>query len=73
MLRALALAAALLVPGSAAAQQAATVQGTVTDAATGVPIPEVRVSVTGTPLQAVTDVRGSYRITGVRAGPVTIQ
>jgi len=57
----------------AAAQQAATAQGTVTDAATGAPIPEVRVSVTGTVLQGVTDVRGSYRITGIRPGPVTLQ
>ncbi len=72
-LRPLALAAAMLVPALAGAQQTAIVQGTVTDAATGAPIPEVRVSITGTALQAVTDVRGTYRISGVRAGPVTIQ
>ncbi len=71
--RPLVLAAALMVPGLAAAQGPATVQGTVTDAATGAPVPEVRVSITGTPLQAVTDVHGSYRITGVRPGPVTVQ
>lgn len=70
--RPFALAAALLVPALAGAQQTAIVQGTVTDAATGAPIPEVRVSITGTALQAVTDVRGTYRISGVRAGPVTI-
>lgn len=58
--RPLALAAAvLLAPGLAAAQQAVTVQGTVTDAATGAPIPETRVSITGTALQAVTDIRGA--------------
>ncbi len=73
-LRSLAFAAAvLLVPRLTSAQAPATVQGTVTDAATGAPIPEVRVSITGTALQAVTDVRGSYRIAGVRAGPATIQ
>ena len=66
-------AAVLLVPGLAAAQGLATVQGTVTDAATTAPVADVRVTITGTVLQAVTDVRGSYRIAGVRPGPVTVQ
>jgi len=72
--RPLAVATAVtLAPGLLAAQQTATVQGTVTDAVTGAPVPETRVTITGTPLQAVTDVRGGYRITNVRAGPATIQ
>jgi TonB-linked SusC/RagA family outer membrane protein len=49
------------------------VQGTVTDAGTGAALAEVLVSITGTALQAVTDVRGAYHITGVRPGPVTVQ
>jgi len=71
--RCLPLAAAVLLLPRLAAAQGATVQGTVTEAATGAPIPEVRVSITGTVLQAVTDIRGSYRIANVRPGPVTIQ
>jgi len=67
------LAAVLLVPGVAMAQGPATVQGTVTDAATGAVLPEVKVSITGTALQAVTDIHGAYHITGVRPGPVTVQ
>lgn len=67
------VAAAFLVPGLVMSQQTATVQGTVTDAATGAPIADVRVSITGTALQAVTDLQGNYRIAVVRPGPVTIQ
>lgn len=67
------VAVALLIPGLVAAQATATVQGTVTDGATGAPIPEVRVTITGTVLQATTDARGTYRIAGVPARAVTIE
>jgi TonB-linked SusC/RagA family outer membrane protein len=72
-LRFLVLATAVSLVPALLVAQTATVQGTVTDAVTGAPIPETRVSVTGTALQAVTDVQGAYRITGVRAGPATLQ
>jgi TonB-linked SusC/RagA family outer membrane protein len=55
------------------AAQGATVQGTVTDAASGAPIPDARVAVAGTKLQAVTNTLGAYRITGIPAGAVTLQ
>ena len=74
LLRSLAVTAAvLLIPGLAAAQEPGTVQGTVTDAATGAPLPEARVTIPGTALQATTDSRGGYRIAGVPAGAVTIE
>ncbi len=73
LLRLLAIGAALLVPRLGAAQELATVQGTVTDAATGTPISDARVSIAGTQLQSSTDVRGAYRIPGVRTGAVIVQ
>jgi TonB-linked SusC/RagA family outer membrane protein len=65
--------AVLLIPGLAASQEPAVVQGTVTDAATGAAIADARVSIVGTALQSVTDARGFYRITGVRPGAITVQ
>jgi len=56
-----------------AAQQRATIQGTVTDAASGAPIADARVAIRGTTLQAVSNARGVYRITGVAAGTLTVQ
>jgi len=69
------LAAALLfgLASTGWAQDRATVQGTVTDAASGAPIADARVAIVGTTLQASTNVRGFYRITGVPAGTVTVQ
>ncbi len=66
-------AAALLIPGLVAAQESATVQGTVTAAATGAPIVAARITIPGTALQASTDLRGNYRIVGVPARAVTIE
>ena len=57
----------------AAAQQTATVQGTITDAASGAPIADARVTIAGTPLQSTTNVLGNYRITGINAGNVTLE
>jgi TonB-linked SusC/RagA family outer membrane protein len=69
------LAVALLMGVASAgwAQDVATLQGTVTDAASKATIADVVVTIAGTTLQAVTNSRGFYRLTGVRAGTVTIQ
>jgi len=56
-----------------AAQERATIQGTVTDAASGAPIADARVAIVGTTLQAVSNARGAYRITGVPAGTLTVR
>ena len=56
-----------------AAQQPASVQGIITDNASGAPIADAQVSIAGTPLQSTTNVLGSYRITGIPAGNVTVQ
>jgi len=69
---ALALAMVVWAP-PLAAQQRATIQGAVTDAASGAPIGDARVAIAGTTLQAVSNARGVYRITGVPAGTVTVQ
>lgn len=50
-----------------------TVRGTITDADTGAPLPGVSVSVTGIASPALTDTAGSYQLTNVPAGSVTIQ
>jgi TonB-linked SusC/RagA family outer membrane protein len=70
---ALTMAALLALPGLSAAQQTATVTGTVTDAGTGRPIADVRIIVVGTALQAVSDLQGRYRITGLTPGRVNIR
>ena len=59
-------------PTLEAQTQPGTVQGTVTDQA-GMPLAGVQVSVVGTGRGAATDVRGTYRITGVPAGSHTLQ
>jgi TonB-linked SusC/RagA family outer membrane protein len=69
---ALALSALLVAP-PLQAQQSATVQGTVTDGASGAPISGAIVSIAGTRSQGVTNVLGNYRIAGIPAGAVTIQ
>ena len=69
----LALATLILAPPRALAAQGANVEGTITDAASGAPIIDAIVSVAGTRLQGVSNVRGYYRITGIPAGTVTLQ
>ena len=69
----LALGALLVAPPLLAAQQTATVQGTVTDGASGAPISGAIVSIAGSSLQGITNVLGNYRIAGIPAGAVTIQ
>ncbi|HXM38747.1 MAG TPA: SusC/RagA family TonB-linked outer membrane protein [Gemmatimonadales bacterium] len=56
-----------------AAQQGATIQGTVTDVASGAPVADARVVIAGTILQSTTNSRGEYRIPGIPAGAVTLQ
>src|SRR5688500_14887552 len=73
MLRTLTIAIALLAPGVASAQETATVQGIVRDAITGSPVQDARLSIVGTNLQSTTDVRGAFRISGIRPGSVTLQ
>jgi TonB-linked SusC/RagA family outer membrane protein len=69
----LALGALWLAPPLVAQQQSATVQGTITDAASGAPISDARVAITGTMLQSTTNVLGNYRIAGIVPGNVTLQ
>ena len=73
MMRTLAIAIALLAPGVASAQETATVQGVVRDATTGTPVQDARLLIVGTNLQSTTDVRGAFRISGIRPGSVTLQ
>jgi TonB-linked SusC/RagA family outer membrane protein len=69
----LALGALWLAPPLVAQQQSATVQGTITDAASGAPISDARVTITGTILQSTTNVLGNYRIAGIVPGNLTLQ
>ncbi|MDX2058004.1 MAG: SusC/RagA family TonB-linked outer membrane protein [Gemmatimonadales bacterium] len=55
------------------AQNVGTVSGTITDAATGQSLSDVRVTVVGSVLSITTDNRGGYRIANVPAGSVTLQ
>jgi TonB-dependent starch-binding outer membrane protein SusC len=75
MMRTVAIALALMAPGQARAQDnaTATVHGVVRDASTGTPIQDTRLSIVGTNLQSTTDVRGAFRISGIRPGSVTLQ
>ncbi|MBU6367678.1 MAG: TonB-dependent receptor, partial [Gemmatimonadetes bacterium] len=67
------LAVALLLPGLARAQAGTgTIRGTVTDAATGRGLADAQVSVTGTRLGATTAASGSYVLSAVPAGAVTV-
>src|SRR5204862_6552295 len=59
--------------GPAWAQNTGSVAGTVTDAASGQPVGDVRVHVARTTLQGVTDLHGLYRISNVPAGAVTLE
>jgi hypothetical protein len=56
-------------PQIAAQSTGATITGMVLDAETRAPVPLARVGVEGTPLLALTDSAGRYRLTSVPAGP----
>lgn len=73
--RRLALAAAVLflvLPSRALFAQAGTITGKVTDAATKLPIAEVRVVISGTAIETRTDRDGDYRLNNVRLGSVAV-
>ena len=56
-----------------AAQGTGTVRGTVTDSATGRPVAGVQLTVAGAPARAVTTEAGTYQLTGLPAGRVTVR
>ncbi|HEY8851047.1 MAG TPA: carboxypeptidase-like regulatory domain-containing protein, partial [Gemmatimonadaceae bacterium] len=60
-------------PPRARLAAAASVTGTVLDAATHQPVPGAQITVVGTTIGAVTDAEGHYRMEGVPAGAVTIR
>lgn len=68
-------AASLALAMPATAQQAATgtITGKVTDAATGAAVPDVQVRVVGTTRGAATGADGTYRLTGVDVGTVSVR
>ncbi|MEM6286054.1 MAG: TonB-dependent receptor [Bacteroidota bacterium] len=59
---------ALLLAAAPLAAQTGTVSGTVTDAATGDPLPGANVRIADTGTGAATDIEGRYRVPGVPAG-----
>ena len=64
---------ALLVPATSALAQTGKIAGTITEAATGDPLPGVNVIIDGTSQGAVTDTDGYYSIIGVRAGNYAVR
>lgn len=73
MLAVAAVAAALLAPGSVAAQGEATIAGTVTDSTNQQPIPGVQVTIAGTPRGTLTDDGGRYSLRGVPPGTIQVR
>lgn len=66
------LAGACGFAATAAAQTTGKIGGTVTEEATGEPLPGVNISIEGTTRGAVTDLNGEYTIIGVRPGTHTL-
>lgn len=62
----------LLLPLAAYAQTAGTVQGTVTEAASELPMPGVNVGLQGTGFGSATDEDGAFSITGIAPGMYTL-
>jgi iron complex outermembrane receptor protein len=75
LLRLAFLACLCLLPGALRAQSATTgvIEGRVQNAATGDYLNNARVSVKGTTLVTLTDETGTYRLSGIPAGPVTLR
>lgn len=67
------IAAAFLAPAMAAAQGTASITGTVTDSASGRPIPSVQVVVVGTTRGALSDDEGRFAVRGLAAGTWTVR
>ncbi|MBN2201108.1 TonB-dependent receptor [bacterium] len=70
---ALVLCIFLFIPSRLSAGTSGILEGSVRDAETGVPLPGVNVLVEGTPLGAVTDVSGRFRIPDVPPGDATVR
>jgi TonB-dependent receptor len=60
------------VPGSALAQGAGSISGTVTDAVSGAPLVGADIALDGTSLLAATDRAGSFRLAAVPPGPYSL-
>ena len=73
VLTALLAVAASLIPDAILLAQTGTIRGTVTDSATAFPLEGATVTVVGTALQAQTNPRGQYGITGVSSGDVRVR
>ncbi|MEM9666933.1 MAG: carboxypeptidase-like regulatory domain-containing protein, partial [Bacteroidota bacterium] len=58
----------LLLPTAASAQSTGTVEGRVSDAGTGDPLPGATIQIVGTAQGSATDLEGRYRLTGVPTG-----
>lgn len=71
-LTSLAMLGAMLVASSAAAQATGRVTGIITDEASGRPIADVQVAVTGTRIGTTTDAAGRYMLANVPAGTIAI-
>ena len=56
-------------PALVSAQETGVVRGRVTDAATGQPVPEVRITVTGLSLEVTSGANGEYLLPAVATGP----
>ena len=65
--------AAAIVPSLAAAQGTASISGTVTDSASGRPVPAVQVLVAGTTRGATTNELGVFSLRGLSGGAVTVR
>jgi iron complex outermembrane recepter protein len=64
---------ALTVPVAARAQAGPSLEGRITSSETGQPVPDVRISIAGTRLSALSAVDGIFIIRGVPAGKYTLQ
>lgn len=67
------VAAAFLAPAMASAQGSASISGTITDSASGRPVPSVQVVVVGTTRGAITDDAGRYALRGLSAGSWSVR
>ncbi len=67
------IAAAFLAPAMAAAQGNASINGTVSDSASGRPIPAVQIVVVGTTRGGFSDEEGRFAIRGLAAGTLTVR
>jgi TonB-linked SusC/RagA family outer membrane protein len=67
------VAAAFLAPAIAAAQGNASISGTVTDSASGRPIPSVQIVIVGSTRGAISDEQGRFAVHGISAGTWSVR